>query len=333
MAVQNLPSAAVQYAREQRLEISAAVAALGRQWRRMGADFDAGFIRVAPTMLDITRTAQERITVGAGRYIPNVLEDTGQLKWLDAAATVNPLSLVGVAGDGRPVESLLYGAVVQSKIAVGSGRTTFQALADAGQWLSMVMGTALSDTGRAAESLHSGVRPVTGYVRMLSPPSCARCAILAGNFYRKNQGFLRHPRCDCRHIPSSESMAGERTVNARAYFDSLPTAARLEADNPLLTVAMRREAGIYSREDIFGRAGADAIREGADINQVVNARRGMSLAQDGRRITTEGTGRRGIASTARTGRTGARLMPETIAAVAKNRDEYMSLLRLNGYIF
>lgn len=312
MAVQNLPSAAVQYAREQRLEISAAVAALGRQWRRMGADFDAGFIRVAPTMLDITRTAQERIAVGAGRYIPNVLEDTGQLKWLDAAATVNPFSLVGVAGDGRPVESLLYGAVVQSKIAVGSGRTAFQALADAGQWLSMAMGTALSDTGRAAESLHSGVRPVTGYVRMLNPPSCARCAILAGNFYRKNQGFLRHPRCDCRHIPSSESMAGERTVNTRAYFESL---------------------NVVEQNRIFTSAGADAIREGADINQVVNARRGMSLAQDGRRITTEGTGRRGIASTARTGRTGARLMPETIAAVAKNRDEYMSLLRLNGYIF
>lgn len=333
MSVQNLPSAAVEYGREQRLEISAAVAALARQWRRMGSDFDAGFSRVRPVMLDIARAAQVKLVTGANRYIPNVLEDTGQLRWLDAEAAVNPLALVGVAGDGRPVESLLYGAVVQSKVAVGSGQTVAQALKTGGDWLSFASGTAFSDTARAAESTSMGVRRVTGYVRMLSPPSCARCIVLGGAFYRFNSGFQRHPRCDCRHIPASESLAGDMTVNPKAYFDSLPTASSLSEQHPLLTVEMRKQAGLYGREDIFGSAGAKAIQEGANMGQVVNARRGMSTAQDGRLVTTTGTSRNGVASARNTGRVGSRLMPETIAKAATSRNDYMRLMKLNGYIF
>lgn len=312
MSVQNLPSAAVEYGREQRLEISAAVAALARQWRRVGFDFDAGFSRVRPVMLDITRAAQVKLVTGANRYIPNVLEDTGQLRWLDAEAAVNPLALVGVAGDGRPVESLLYGAVVQSKVAVGSGQTIAQALKTGGDWLSFASGTAFSDTARAAESVSMGVRRVTGYVRMLSPPSCARCIVLGGAFYRFNSGFQRHPRCDCRHIPSSESISTDLTVNRADYFKSISAA---------------------EQDRTFGKAGAEAIRNGADMGQVVNARRGMSTAQDGRLVTTTGTPRRGVASARTTGRVGPRLMPETIAKSATNRDDYMRLMRLNGYIF
>lgn len=312
MVVQNLPSAAVEYAREQRLEISGAVAALARQWRRMGTDFDAGFVRLAPVMLDIAQTAQERVVSSAYRYIPNVLEDTGHRGWLDAEAAVNPFALVGVAGDGRPVDSLLYGAVVQSKVAVGAGSTTAQALKAGGDWLSMASGTMLSDTARAAESTGMGVRRVTGYVRMLSPPSCARCIVLGGAFYRFNSGFQRHPRCDCRHIPSSESVARDRTVDADAYFKSITPA---------------------EQDRTFGKAGAEAIRNGADMSQVVNARRGMSAAQDGRLVTTTGTSRNSVASARNTGRVGPRLMPETIAKTARGHDDYMRLMRLNGYIF
>ena len=47
---------------------------------------------------------------------------------------------------------------------------------------------------------------------------------------------------------------------------------------PHLTVKMRNEAGIFSQEDVFTVAGARAIRDGANLNQVVNARAGMSAA-------------------------------------------------------
>src|SRR5665647_1979159 len=116
-----------------------------------------------------------------------------------------------------------------------------------------------------------------GFSIRMYPPTCSRCVVLAGKWYRKNQGFARHPGCDCRHIPSSESVAGDLTVSPQAYFDSLSKA---------------------EQDRIFTNAGAEAIRNDANIGQVVNARRGMRTAQIGGRdvlITTEGTTRRGVA--------------------------------------
>jgi hypothetical protein len=193
----------------------------------------------------------------------------------------------------------------------------------------MAVGTLLSDTGRQSESLAMGVRTVTGYVRMLNPPSCSRCALLAGKWYRKNTGFRRHPGCDCRHIPSSESVAGDLTVDPNVYFDSL---------------------GKAEQDRVFTKAGAEAIRSDANINQVVNARRGMQSAQVGGRqilATTEGTTRRGVAyqslSTSKatdvkvagqrySRASRPRLMPETIQAIATDRDDYLRLLAVNGYL-
>jgi len=348
--MQTLPPTAEAYALDQRREIAAAVAAVRRLWRRMGDDFDGSWAHIGPQMLAVTDIAQERVAVGALEYVPAVLEDTGQVQAVRAVATPQPRSLVGVAGDGRPVSGLLYEAVVGAKTAIRDGASAAQALAQRGQWLTMATGTLLSDTGRQAESLGMGVRPVSGYVRMLTPPSCSRCVVLAGRWYRKSAGFARHPGCDCRHIPSSESVGGEMTVDPRAHFDSLDVAGQ---------------------DATFGKAGADAIREGADIGQVVNARRGVSLAGQtsttsremwvrkpdgsvvwesrtvnvtrrqaqatqvgGRNVltTTEGTTRRGQASRAATGRRGARLMPETISQVATDREDYLRLLRVNGYI-
>lgn len=329
MPVQTLPRSAERYSREQRAEIRAAALSAKRQWRRMGPEFDASFLAIRSGLLATVLTAQQRVAEGAVAYIPAVLAETGQERAVDAAAEVVPSSLVGVAGDGRPVEGLLEGAKVHAKQSVAAGRTPAQALAGAGQWLTLAVGTVLSDTGRAAESVAMAVRPVGGYVRMLNPPSCSRCAVLAGKWYRSNTGFQRHPGCDCRHIPASESVAGDLTVDPAAYFRSLDPA---------------------EQDRIFTKAGAEAIREGADVFQVVNARRGMQRAQIGGRdvlLTSEGTTRRGLAyrdltrgadtdvrlpgarySSARR----PRLMPETIQQVATDKDDYLRLLRANGYI-
>ena len=37
--------------------------------------------------------------------------------------------------------------------------------------------------------------------RVLVPPSCKRCVVLAGRIYRDLEGFKRHPKCDCQHWP------------------------------------------------------------------------------------------------------------------------------------
>ncbi|MFC5676063.1 hypothetical protein [Aeromicrobium endophyticum] len=217
-------------------------------------------------------------------------------------------SFSGTASDGRPLESLLLQA----------------ATPDA---LDMMVVTQVQDAARQAASVSIAARPHIGYVRMLNPPSCSRCAILAGKFFRYNEGFQRHPRCDCRHIPSTESLSGDLTTDPSAYFDSLT--------GP-------------EQDKVFTKAGAESIRLGADPTQVVNARRvtaGMQVAGvspikiDARGIlrTTEGTTRRGLAyqqqrGLRRNGDVQGRLMPESILLRAADRAEAQRMLRLYGYI-
>lgn len=114
------------------------------------------------------------------------------------------------------------------------------------------------------------------------------------------------------------------------------------------------------QERIFGAAGARAIRDGADMSQIVNARRGMTTMNAyGRQVqaTTEGTTRHGLfyrAERARTEQqTGTRfardriearqglprfdlrtprLMPEEIYRLAESRDEAIRMLRRFGFL-
>lgn len=329
MLRQALPRAASEYAESQRRESQRAVARSLALWRQIGADFDPGWLRIAPLLLAEVEESQDRVAAGALAYIPAVLDETGQARAVAAFADASTAPLIGVAGDGRRLDSLLYGAITHTRERVAAGAGTAQALRSGGSWLGQAVATVLSDTGRQGESLGMGVRPVGGYVRMLNPPSCSRCVILAGRWYPKSAGFQRHPRCDCRHIPAAESVAGDLTVEPMAYINSLTEA---------------------EQDAVLGKAGAEAVREGADLNQVVNARRGMRTAQVGGRdllVTTEGTTRRGeayryltagrstdVSRGYRAPRAASRprLMPETIQQIARDRDDYLRLLRANGYL-
>jgi hypothetical protein len=231
-----------------------------------------------------------------------------------ASATVAAQALAGLTSAGYPLS------------------TMFDTITSPAQ-LAMLVASAVQDAGRNGASVRMAVTPsVTGYVRMLNPPSCSRCVVLAGKFYRWNKGFLRHPHCDCRHIPTTENLAGDLLTDPMEYFESLPTTAELNEQFPNLTRAMRREAGgPYSVEEIFGVDGAQAIRDGADMGRVVNARRKGSVRKAqvfGREafVTSVGTGRGG--------RRGPRIMPETIYAIAgDDRAEAIRLLRVHGFIF
>jgi hypothetical protein len=67
-----------------------------------------------------------------------------------------------------------------------------------------IVAALVNDAGRTASLVDVGRRPaVTGYVRSLNPPSCSRCAVLAGRVYRYSTGFQRHPRCDCLMTPTT----------------------------------------------------------------------------------------------------------------------------------
>ncbi len=154
-----------------------------------------------------------------------------------------------------------------AKTAVSRGVAPEDALAQVSRWMTGVALTMLADTRRDVFQADLISRPrVTGYVRMLTPPSCSRCVILAGKRYLWNAGFQRHPRCDCIHIPASEAIAGDLTVDPYAYFRGLSPAEQDRA---------------------FGEIEAQAIRDGGDIYRVVNfGRSGLGTAAGNRRYGT-----------------------------------------------
>jgi hypothetical protein len=138
--------------------------------------------------------------------------------------------------------------------------------------------------------------------------------LLAGKRYSWKADFKRHPRCDCTVVPTGAGVPFREPISPKQAFEEMPR---------------------YEQDRAFGKAGAEAIRAGADIGQVVNARRGMSSAAVfGREVTvtSEGTtNRRRFGQKLSTRR--PRLMPEQILAEAKgDRAEAVRLLSLHGYI-
>ena len=280
--------------------------------------------------LTATATVVAAFQVLAARDALNGVESMIEEQGFEAppAATVAVAAFAGTASDGRGLGSLLDQA-----------KTDYQ--------FGLMVATQLKDIGRMAGATSIATRPaITGYTRMLNPPSCSRCAVLAGKFYRWNTGFQRHPGCDCIHVPTRNEASAQSEgliSNPDDYFQSLSS---------------------VEQDRIFTKAGAESIRMGADISQVVNARRGMQMAGEtvtavrtvnGREMivnlrrrqavpsqiggrdaytTSEGITARGRSNNKRLGRNlDARLMPETILSAATDRDDALRLLKLNGFIF
>lgn len=243
---------------------------------------------------EVLAAGQVVATRDAADAVPRMVEERG----LDptAVASVSPTGLAGVASDGRPLETLVG-------LSTDLGR----------DWLEFVAVTQIADTSRAAASLSIATRPaVGGWVRMINPGACSRCAVQAGKFFRWNQGFDRHPGCLCTHVPAREADYSDPRLSGDKYFHTLDPA---------------------EQDRLFTKAGARAIRDGADLGQVVNARRGMESVRIGNRkalITREGATSRGLAGRSMRGRT--RVMPETIYDAAPSRDEAIRLLKRNGFI-
>lgn len=137
--------------------------------------------------------------------------------------------------------------------------------------LAQLVQTFVADAGRTARMVDSATRPaVTAHVRVVNPPACARCAILAGRVYRYSEGFQRHPRCDCTMVPTTEAIGPALTTDPKALFES---------------------GGIHG----MSAADAEAVRMGADLGQVVNVQRkaaglteGSSVMYRAGRLTPNG---------------------------------------------
>lgn len=236
----------------------------------------------------------EQAAANGFRSVGGMVDEQG----LDAPAVGGyaPLSLSSTATDGRPLVSLLEQAETEKAV-------------ERMAW------TQVADAGRQGQALGMAARPaLTGYARYLNPPSCGRCAVLAGRVYRWSTGFLRHPLCDCVMMPTTMS------------------AAPGLVDDPMKA---------FHNDQIRGLSKADteAIKDGADIFQVINAHRSMEVASvfghEDVKITREGITRRGRAGRSlgsRKGSLAVRLMPESIYKVAEDRADAIRLLRHFGFI-
>lgn len=238
--------------------------------------------RLGERLFTVVSTGQLLAAGQADRYLTAVLEEQGISP--TAVARVQPRAFAGVASDGRSLDSLLYEPIITTKVARRS--VPDAALRRGEAALARIVTTQVADASRASVSVGMTARPaVTGYVRMVEGDACSRCVVLAGRWYRYDAGFARHPQCSCDALPSREDVAGDFRTDPDRYFEQLS-----EVD----------------QDRTFTKAGAEAIRDGADIARVVNSR-GLEVPA-GRRT------------------------PSTILDQAKDRSEAVSALRSSGYL-
>jgi len=292
------------YRKMQRLQ-AVAVLAARRAWSGVDpGDLTNSWFNALPELAAAVSLVQESAAAAGASYGAATLAAQGLYE--APQHFVNVKAFAGFASDGRSLEGLLYAAVPHTKGLIAGGMEPGVAVRKGGAFLEMATQTTIGDAGRAAAGVDTATRRNVGYVRMLNPPSCSRCSILAGRFYRWNNGFQRHPKCDCVHVQTT-SVAAANTEglvhDPYEYFKSLPA---LEQDRA------------------YGKAGAQAIRDGSDIFQVVNSRRGM---KPGGLVTTEGTSKRG-----NFGRNGPRLTPEAIYGKGLSRAETLAELERYGYV-
>lgn len=237
-----------------------------------------------------------------------------------------PGSFAGIASDGRALASMLYLPAVTTAHALQLGLGPEAAAARGLNQLAYLVATQVADSARVATSVAMTAEPrCRAYVRVVKLPACSRCIVLAGKQYSYSTGFQRHPKCNCGMEPMSDA-EWRASAGPEDLF---------------------RQMTPDERATRFGKAGAEAIANGADIGQVVNARRGMATTTTGKKVTREGTAKRGIGGKAlnvgyskanaqgsRYSRTReARLMPEQIIKnAAGDRDLQVALLRKHGYI-
>lgn len=288
-----------------------ALATATRHWRKLGPNWiGQAWAERIPTVTAAVTAAQR--TSAASALVSGALALGEQGQWAPPDGLVDPNAFAGITGDGRSLDTLLRGPAITARTLIADGVEPAEALAAGGRQLSMMVLTEVADAGRGAAGVQIAARPRTGYVRMLNPPSCSRCVILAGSFYRWNKGFLRHPRCDCKHVPTMV------TDQAEAFAEGL-------IDDPYEAFTRMSES---EQNRVFTNAGAQAIRDGADMYQVVNARRGMKYRGA---FTTEGTSKHGWAGQIlRRGQ--KRMTPETIYRLNPNREQAIEALRAQGYI-
>lgn len=294
---------------------------------------------VGPAVTAQATNAQLTLAHGSDLFTAKVAANTADFT-PDRSAVV-PEAFAAVDGAGRDVSGILYGAVTTTKEAVGAGLGLSQSLEAGATYLAAIIKTVIADMARSADLVSGAGKGFTHYVRVCNGSACARCAILAG-ISSGQDAFLRHVSCQCSAVPvySTGKVPAGVHASPQQVFDSMTAAEQDRA---------------------FTKAGADAIRAGADPVKVVSARRGakgigysghgsspvspairnrmvkttIGYRPDGTPVQVYATGegtKRGVFSK-QNGPGRVRLMPETIMAIAGDDLKLrQAFLRDAGYL-
>lgn len=217
------------------------------------SDLDSSWDMLAPQIVAQVTAAQVAAARMTTPYMDAVDRSYGNTS---PKLTLAPEAFGGVMLDGREVGPALYTAVTTAKTAIRGGMAPFAAFQAGATALAVVASAALQDMGRQADLTLGQARTYTSYVRVVGGSGCSRCAILAG-IWSAQEAFLRHTSCQCTTMPvdytrEATAPAGLH-ASPEAYFDSLSK---------------------EQQDHTFTKAGAEAIRQGANPVAVVNARRG-----------------------------------------------------------
>lgn len=300
-----IPEEAIDHYNEvQRLQ-RLVVLAGNHAWRKLNPnDLSGSWDIQMDRLIAVLTSAQVAAAESGASY--GALTLAAQGSYAAPEAFVNAEAFGGWSSDGRTLRGLLEAPIPHVKTLIGQGVNPRVAMKQGGNFLNLLTRTQVSDAARTAAGVDTAARPQVKYIRMLNPPSCKRCSVLAGKQFRWNQGFLRHPGCDCIHIPTTnvDTAKSEGLMHdPYEYFNSLSEA---------------------EQNTTYGIADSKAIRDGADIFQVVNAQRGVNAAG---MKTTEGTTARSAYGKR------IRLTPEAIYKLnGDNRAAALKDLEKYGYI-
>ena len=292
-------------------------------------DLQGSMVAVLPEILAALYGAQEAAAALGARAAEATVSALG----VAAGPRVVAAGFSGTASDGRSMASLVAGPMLRMAALSAGGAPTAQVRTVGGSLMERLVVTQLHDTSRASSGvIITANRRVKGHERVVESGACGKCIILSGRIYRWSEGFKRHDNCRCTMRPATDP-----------DFRSSPSPEKIFED---MSEAEQNQA--------FGTYRAQAIRDGADLNQVVNSARQGAMSEGGL-VTSEGTTRRGFASSARREfdrqaglvtqettsgrgrqrqrRTGPRLTPQAIYKFSNNdRDLAIEMLRRNGYI-
>lgn len=247
-----------------------------------------------------------------------------QHEYVRPLAIPDTAALAGTTAQGQPLREALQAPATATLHAIKTGTPPLEAMQTGRTLLTLITALAVNDVARQAAQLDIATRPGVSWVRVEAPNCCDRCMILAGKIFRWNEGFLRHPHCHGRHVPVTSRDKAKELGYVTDPMDGFRDLTREQQDR------------------IFGRHSAQAIRDGADIYQVVNAKRGMTEIGRSQRArgyfsmtTTEGTTRYGWSNmiAGQQGRTQKRrLTVDAIYTLSRSREQAVELLKREGYI-